>query len=227
MLKFTINHTHNTQQLESTLLLPEGQSPFPAVLMFHEYTGLTSTVEQQALQLVNAGFAVFCADFYGVDERPKNVAEAITAHKVYRNDRALMRERGVHCYETLMKCDDIDSKRISALGFSFGGGAALELARARVLLQNAISIYGYLETSIPIKSQAIKTPIYCLHVDNDPVLPEDAVEQFAHEMDTTASNYTLETIDSVQHGFMNPDNPEYNEALAKTYWAKLISLLND
>ncbi|CCO23154.1 dienelactone hydrolase family protein [Maridesulfovibrio hydrothermalis] len=223
--KRTIHHTHQSDNLESILVLPQGNGPFPAVLLVHEYTGLNRVTVNHAERLAAAGYAVLAADFYGVDNRPASVEEANISHRVYRNDRLLMRERAKACLHALTRQKEISPSRVFALGFSFGAGAVLELARTGADLKGAVSVYGYLDTTHPAAPGEIKCPLLAILVEDDPVVPRKHVEMFEEEMKSTKAECEIISLKNAMHGFANPDNSEFDADLAEKMWKTVLKKL--
>lgn len=213
---------HLQNDLEHIFMLPEGKPPFPAVLLFHEYTGLNSVTISHARKLAEEGYAVLAADFYGISNRPANIEQASTTHRIYRNDRNLMRTRAEACLQALADQPEVDVSRINALGFSFGGGATLELARTGAKLNKAISVYGYLDTSRPVKQGDIKCSLLALHVLDDPVVPKEHTESFKLEMSEADVEYEIIEIQNARHGFANPDDDGFDEKLTEWMWEKVL-----
>ncbi len=222
-----IHHIHLNTELESILLLPDGKGPFPAVLLFHEYTGLNETVINHAKRLAAFGYAVLAADFYGLRNRPSNTDEARSTHRIYRNDRLLMRKRARACLDVLYSHPEVDLSCIYALGFSFGGGAALELARTGVQLQGVASVYGYLDTSNPASSGDVKCPLLVIHIKDDPVVPEQHLRMFEKEAYSAEVDYELHLLDNARHGFINPEAECFDARLADEIWKKILNWLEN
>ena len=222
---YKITHIYHDTELESVFLLPDDEGPFPAVLLFHEYTGLNEVTVNHAKRLAAAGYAVLAADFYGVRNRPSTVEEARSTHRIYRNDRLLMRERAKACLAVLRDQSNVDPDRIFVLGFSFGGGAALELARTGERLKGAVSVYGYLDTSFPVSAGDIECPLLAVHVTNDPVVPEEHLLMFRQEMQAAEVKYDLVQLDNAQHGFANPEDAGFDASLAEEMWDKVLNWL--
>ncbi|WP_027720671.1 dienelactone hydrolase family protein [Maridesulfovibrio zosterae] len=222
-----IQQTHREIDLEHIFILPEGDGPFPAVLLVHEYTGLNQIIIDHAKRLTDYGYAVLAVDFYGLNNRPCNIEEARTIHRIYRNNRLLMRERSKVCFDIIIKQPEIIPSMIFAFGLSFGGGAVLELARSGVDLKGAISVYGYLDTSHPVGVGDIKCPLLAFHVEDDPVVPSEHATAFEVEMDSAGVEWEMVKIKNSCHGFANPQDGSYDQLQAEKMWdmvqRKLIS----
>src|SRR5690606_36797665 len=66
--------------------------PRPAVLIIHQWTGLTDYEKSRARQLAELGYNVLAADIYGKGIRPQPPESGQYAGK-YKSDRALYRQR--------------------------------------------------------------------------------------------------------------------------------------
>ncbi|WP_415719203.1 dienelactone hydrolase family protein [Maridesulfovibrio sp.] len=221
MEQFKIGHSHLDSKLESILILPGGEGPFPSVLLFHEYSGLNTVIIGHARRLAANGYAVLAADFYGLKNRPATLDEAQITHRIYRNDRLLMRERAAACFDVFKAQPQIDPFCIYALGFSFGGGVALELARSGAGLKGTVSVYGYLDTSHPASVGEIKCPLLAIHVNDDPVVPEEHARMFEAEMRVAEARYELIRLDNAHHGFANPEDNGFDPQLAEDMWGQV------
>lgn len=111
--------------ISATLQLPAGDGPFPAVLMFH---GLGSSRDEVGLifadiaqALADKGIASLRPDFRGFGKSDGDTG-AFTLDR--QNEDAQI------ALKSLRVTDKIDAERIGAMGFSFGAGAAIELAAA-------------------------------------------------------------------------------------------------
>jgi dienelactone hydrolase len=199
-------HEHDGTRLQSVLVLPDGDGPFPGVLLIHEFTGLGESTLDHARALAAEGFAVLAADFYGSELRPATRDEAATAHRVFRDDRPFMRRRARACLDAIAQHSAVDESRLGALGFSFGGGAALELARTDAPIDCAVSIYGYLDTSHPAQAGDIRAQLLVVRVAEDPVVPEEQASDFEEEMNAAGAEWDMVLLRDVEHGFADVGN---------------------
>ena len=113
------------QGIAATLAMPEGAGPFPAVLMLHGFGSTRDEVggmyAQEAAALAAAGIASLRIDFRGFGKSDGDTG----AHTVDRQN-----EDAAIGLAALLATAGVDPARVGVLGFSFGGGAAIELAAA-------------------------------------------------------------------------------------------------
>ncbi|WP_320171579.1 dienelactone hydrolase family protein [Maridesulfovibrio sp.] len=218
----TVRQFHEGIELEHVLISPAEDGPHPAVLLIHEYTGLDKATLGHAERLAEAGFTVLAADFYGRDNLPADIEQARSIHRLYRNDRLLMRKRACACLQTLLKCPEADSDTVFALGFSFGGGCALELARTGANLKGAVSVYGYLDTTHPAAAGDVKCPLLAIYVENDPVVPEEHLLQFKGEINDSEIVCRIIRVKDSKHGFAKPDSDCFDARQAEQMWSTVL-----
>ncbi len=196
----------------------------PGVLVVHEWNGLQSYAKKRTEQLAKLGYVAFAADIYGKGIRPQNPEESGKQATIYRQDRKLLRERAKAGLEVLQKHPLTDSKRIAAIGYCFGGGTVLELARSGVNIGGVVSFHGNLDTPDPNDAKNIKAKVLVLHGADDPFVPEQQVQGFTREMRLGNVNWQLISYGGVLHSFTNPEaknNPKgavYNSIADQRSW---------
>ena len=109
----------------ATLSMPDAEGPFPGVLMLHgfgssrdEVGGMYAT---EAAALAEVGIASLRIDFRGFGQSAGDTGH----HTVDRQN-----EDAAVGLAALTATGGVDASRIGVLGFSFGGGAAIQLAAA-------------------------------------------------------------------------------------------------
>jgi dienelactone hydrolase len=157
----------------------------PAVLMGPNWLGVTKEAIARAQLLAADRYVVFVADMYGQGVRPDFAAAPALANPLRENAKE-HRARIRAAYDTLLeeggKRNLIDDRR-AAIGFCFGGGNVLELARDGADIAAAVSIHGDLKTASPAKKGAIKAALLVAHGAPDPVVPKADRDAFEAEMD--------------------------------------------
>jgi dienelactone hydrolase len=175
------------------------QGPRPGVLLVHGGAGLDDHAREQAQRWAALGYAVLACDMYGdgVAGDRERVMGVLTA---LRDDPALLAGRGRAGLDALRACQDVDG-RLAAVGFCFGGMAALALARAGDEIAAAISIHGSLTTPSPARSNAVHARVLVCHGASDPHVPLDDVTGFAREMEEAGADWRLVMYGGAMHGF--------------------------
>lgn len=182
-------------------------APRPGLLMVPDWMGVSENAATQARLIAADQYVVFVADLYGQSIRPSNAQEAGAAAGMLRADRALMRKRAQAAVEVLKTQGpqgQLDADRLGAIGFCFGGGAVLELARSGAPLKGFVSFHGNLDTPNPADARQIAAPLLVLHGADDPSVPPAQVEAFVAEMKAAQVDWQLVNYGGAVHSFTNP-----------------------
>ncbi|MBD2360656.1 dienelactone hydrolase family protein [Anabaena minutissima FACHB-250] len=196
----------------------------PGVLVVHEWNGLQSYAKKRTEQLAKLGYVAFAADIYGKGIRPKNAQESGTQATIYRKDRQLLRERANAGLKVLQANPLTDIKRIAAIGYCFGGGTVLELARSGANIAGVVSFHGNLDTPNIEDAKNIKAKVLVLHGADDPFVPEEQITGFETEMRQANVDWQFVSYGRTVHSFTNPEakgemkGVEYNPIADQRSW---------
>lgn len=204
----------------------ESKGQLPGVLVFSDWMGVGEFSKSTAKDLAKLGYVAFVADIYGEGKQAKDQKEAGELAGKFKGDRPLMRNRAQAALDALLTIKgerySLDSKRIAAIGFCFGGTASLELSRSGAPLRGVVSFHGGLETPDVKLAKNIKAQILVLHGADDPYVPETEVQAFEKEMKEGGVNWELVKFSKTVHAFTNPaagnDNSKgaaFNEVASK------------
>ena len=183
------------------------KTPRPGLLMVPNWLGVTEESAKKAVHLAGDTYVVFMADMYGKAVRPANPDEAKAAAGKVRGDRALMRKRAQAAVEVLKAqtaAVALDTGKLGAIGFCFGGGTVLELARSGADLKGFVSFHGNLDTPNPADAKNIKAPILVLHGADDPTVSHEQLDGFVAEMKAAKTDWQLVSYGGAVHSFTNP-----------------------
>ena len=147
----------------------------PTVVVFHQWGGPGAHETGVARRLAEEGYAAFVADVYGKGVRPADTEARMAETAKYRSNRDLMRSRARAALDVLRIRETVDTERIVAIGFCFGGTVALELARSGAPLAGVISVHGGLDTPAPDATR-VRCPVLVVMGDRDPDFPDPAAE---------------------------------------------------
>jgi dienelactone hydrolase len=176
----------------------------PAVLVFHHWMGIDQYIRGRADQLARLGYVAFAADIYGKGIRPTNSTEAGNLAGIYQKDRDLMRRRARAALDTLRRMPRVDVKRIAAIGYCFGGGVALELARSGADIAGVASFHGTLDIPHPDDAKNIKAKVLVMQGTDDPVAPLKQIGALEDEMRNGGVDYQIVLYGGAVHSFTMP-----------------------
>ena len=188
--------------------------PRPGILLIHGGAGLDAHARDQARRYAALGYAVLACDMFG-PEVAGNRERVMACLLALRDDPALLVRRARAGLTALAGCPEAGG-RMAAVGFCFGGMAALALARAGTdlagpdlagaELAGAVSIHGSLATSRPAQPAmtqpgAVTARILVCHGAADPHVPLSDVTAFAEEMNRAGADWELVMYGRAMHGF--------------------------
>src|SRR5688572_26928256 len=155
----------------------DGASKRPGLVMFPNWMGVTEDAVMRAKEIAGDDYVVLVADMYGKGMRPAGPDEAGAAAKAVYDDRPGLRRRAAAALDVLMRSDGespLDTKKLAAFGFCFGGAVALDLARAGGDIDGAISFHGNLATPLPAQAGVITAPVLVLNGAADPFVSKES-----------------------------------------------------
>lgn len=208
--------------------------PGPAVLVVHQWMGITDHEREVARKLADEGYTVFCADIYGKDARPANTQEAGKKAGEYRSgDRANLRTSlDAALKELQTKFPElVDPNRVVAIGYCFGGTAVLEMARTNADVKGVASFHGGLSKGDGPTAETIKPRVLVLHGEADPLVPPAEVAALKAELDAAKADWELIAYGGAVHSFTdkkaNSDAARYDEKADRRSWERLEDFLED
>ncbi len=208
--------------------------PRPAVMVVPEWQGLNDYAKGRADQLAALGYAGFAIDMYGKGVRPDTHQAAAKISGIYFKDRALMRQRAKAAYDYLLQQAQVDSSKVAAIGYCFGGAAVLEMARAGWPLAGVAAFHGFLDTPMPAHPGDIKAPIRIFQGDEDS-FTFPGLEGFRKEMhEAQALDWQVIILSGAVHRFTDPQagndkgkGMAYNKTADEESWNALKLFLNE
>lgn len=231
----TIEYKEGETTLEGLLAYDDAAAgPRPGVLVIHAWMGLGAYEKRCAEELAAQGYVALAADIYGKGVRPENREEAMAQAGKYRADRPLLRARARAGLEALKAQKRVDPKRCAAIGYCFGGGAALELARSGAEVAAVVSFHGNLDTPNPEDAKNVKARVLVCHGADDPHVKAEAVAAFEAEMRAAKVDWQLVKYGGAVHSFTDPgagSDPSqgvaYNAAADRRSWREMKALFDE
>jgi dienelactone hydrolase len=209
--------------------------PRPALLMCPNWMGMRAQAIERAALLAQDRYVVFVADMYGEGIRPKDFGEAAALANPLRDDPAEARRRVRVAYDTFLRLGQqrglINDQR-AAIGFCFGGGNVLELARDGADVKAVVAIHSDLKTKAPAKPGDIKAALLVIHGTPDPVVPKADRDAFEAEMDAAGAKWQMLLFSGIFHAYTDEDSnmagvAVYDEPAARQTYALTHAFIAD
>ena len=192
----------------------------PGVVMVPDWYGVTDSAVEKAKHIAGDDYVVLVADVYGKGVRPTKDEDARAQTKKLTADRTMLRERANKALDVLKTAKDVplDADKLGAIGYCFGGGAALELARSGADLDAVATFHGGLGTSMPAQPGKVKAAILVLNGADDQGTKGD-IPAFEDEMRKADVDWQFVNFGGAVHCFALPDAKKppgcvYNELAA-------------
>jgi dienelactone hydrolase len=178
--------------------------PRPAVIIIHEWWGLTDYPKKRARELAELGYTAFALDMYGNGKTADNPDTAGKLATPFYSNPKMTQARFDAAVAKLKTYPQADTTQIATIGYCFGGAQALNLARLGENLKGVVSFHGNL-LGVPLDKSKLKAEILVCHGGADPFVPVTEVEKFKKEMEAAGVPYTFKSYDGAVHAFTNPE----------------------
>jgi carboxymethylenebutenolidase len=245
MRKTTVDVTTEDGVADAYLVRPDGDGPFPAVLVFQDAFGLRPRLEEMADRIAERGYVVLVPnllyrgghapqfDLSGLhdpDRRGEIVGQimpqvmALDAAKITRDTRSYL--------DFLDAQDDVAPGLRVIVGYCMGGMNGVRAIEAYPDRIAAVGSFhgGRMVTDQPDSPHlgvgSITGELYLAHADQDHSMSADQIKVLESALDEAGVRYRSEIYEGAQHGFTMADTAAYNEAAEKRHWVNLFELLD-
>jgi dienelactone hydrolase len=176
------------------------------VLVVPEWWGITRHVHGEASRLAGLGYTAFIVDMYGNGKTADNPKDAGALSGAVMKDPAVMQSRFNAAKDTLAKHPTVDRTRLAAIGFCFGGGVVLNMARAGSDLKGVVAFHPSLGANVPAATAGkVKAKVLVLNGAEDPFVKPEEIGAFKQEMQMANVDYRFIDYPRAVHAFTNPD----------------------
>jgi dienelactone hydrolase len=221
-------------ELVSTLLVDDDRSgPRPSVLVFGGGTGFSPFHRERARRLAELGYCALGVDHVGGGR----VVEIGSSDRDALREMTFERRRliGLAGYEALRARPECDRDRVAALGYCFGGGMALQLARTGADLKAVVGFHpGIGPTPDPASNRSIAGRVLVCIGTADPYVPRAERVAWEEQMDEAGVDWSMELYSGVQHVFTDPDidaarlpGCAYDRRSDERSWASMLRLFGE
>ncbi|MBT3047107.1 MAG: dienelactone hydrolase family protein [Candidatus Thiodiazotropha sp.] len=207
----------------------------PGILVVHEWWGHNEYARSRARQLAAMGYTALAVDMYGDGKQADHPKDAGHFAAEVKKNMETATARFQAAMALLQAHKSVARNDISAIGYCFGGGMVLEMARRGLDLDLVGSFHGSLPTSKPAVKGEVKAEVLVFNGADDPFVKTEHIDAFMAEMDQAGVKYSFTNYPGAKHSFTNPgadsfgqafDLPlEYDAAADQQSWSALAKAL--
>lgn len=207
-----ITYELDTLNMQGYIAYDENQEgKRPGILVVHEWWGHNEHARNSAEKLAELGYTALAVDMYGDGKQADHPDKAGEFASAVMSNIESAKARFLKAKEVLESHETVNSEQIGAIGYCFGGGVVLHMARFGYNLEGVVSFHGSLGTEYPAEEGEVQASILVCHGADDPFVPQEQVEAFKQEMDSANVDYEFIAYEGAKHSFTNPQADEYAE----------------
>ena len=230
---------------DAYLVRPDGDGPFPAVLVYQDAFGLRPRLEEMADRIAERGYAVLVPnllyrggrapqfDLAGLQD-PGRRAEIIgqIMPQVTALDSAKITRDSKSYLDFLDAQGDVAPGRRVIVGYCMGGMNGIRAIEAYPDRIAAVGSFhgGRIVTDQPdsphLRVGAITGELYLAHADQDHSMSADQIKVLESALDDAGVRYRSEVYPGAQHGFTMADTAAYDRGAEERHWTNLFDLLD-
>lgn len=208
----------------------------PGVLVVHEWWGHNEYARIRAEMLAEQGYTALAVDMYGDGRQAGHPDDAGKFAAAVRNNMPQAEARFRAAMALLKAHASVDPQQIAAIGYCFGGGIVLEMARRGVELAGVASFHGSLGTANPAQQGKVKAKVLVMNGAEDPFVKSEQIVAFKKEMEQAGVDYRFINYPGARHSFTNPQANRfgekfglplaYNEKADQQSWKELMGFFD-
>ena len=204
----------------------------PGILVCHDAGGIRENTIERAQMLAELGYVAFAMDLFGEPMTSTDQTKAMMASLT--GDLPTFRQRLDFALEFLKSRQNVDAARTAAIGFCFGGTAALELARSGAELACVVGFHSGLQTMAPDDARNIKCKVMVCLGAKDPLVPAAQRAAFEEEMTKGGVDWQMLLYGQAVHGFTDKTADShgvwalsYHEPTDRRSWRAMLNLFDE
>ena len=231
-----VSYTAGNTNMNGFVVYKDTNAKSPGVLLVHEWWGLNDYVKSRARQLASMGYIAMAVDMFGDGKTAANPDEAGKLAGPFYQDPSLTKTRLDAALAKLKTFDQLDTSKIAAIGYCFGGFVVLNASRLGADLDGVVSFHGNV-SGVPVRKDLLRAQTLVCHGEADQFVPAAELAAFRKSMDSVGAVYSLKTYPGATHAFTNPAATEtgkkfnipiaYNAAADSASWNDMKTFFSD
>lgn len=208
--------------MESFFVKPEGEGPFPGLVVIHEIYGLNDNIRGIASRFAEQGYAALAVDM--LSNRNRTVCMMQLMHgMMFRPLKNSMLADLQSTMQFLRQQPGVDPNRTGVVGFCMGGGYALQLAVTDKGMKAASSFYGAVPK--PLEAFVQSCPIIGSYPEKD--FSAAGARELDAVLEKNSIPHDIKFYENTQHSFFNQQRTPFEVDASKDAWQRMLSFFSE
>jgi len=211
------------RQLEGYLARPEGEGPFPGIVVIHEVYGLNENMKDIARRFASEGYVALAIDLFAGRNRVICMARFMSGQLLNS-----LNHSGIHDLKAaltfLSEQPDVDDSRLGAVGYCMGGSLAIAWACTDDRLKAIAPYYG--TNPRPLKAVARLCPVVGSYPGND--FTASSGRKLDVELNRYNVQHDIKIYPGAKHAFFNDTlKGSYDKEAAQDSWERVLAFFGE
>ena len=207
-----------SRQLEGYLARPEGEGPFPGIVVIHEAYGLNENIKDITRRFADQGYVALAVDLFAGRNRAVCMFRFmgnLLLHSLHNDTIADLKAS----LTFLSEQPGVDEARLGAVGYCMGGSFAIAWACTDDRLK-AIAPY-YAMNPRPLEAVNRLCPVVGSYPGTD--ITTSNGQKLDIELERYQVPHDIKIYPGAKHSFFNDTRGSYNESAAQDSWRRVLA----
>lgn len=207
--------------MQAYVAIPEGNGPFPAVIVFQEAFGVNAHVMDVTDRIAKEGYVAIAPELFHRTAHAGFVASYTDFPSVMPHFQAMTTENIINdaaaCFDWLAGRADVIKDKIGCIGFCLGGRAAF-IANSALPLAASVSYYGGSTHLVADLAATLHGPQLMFWGGKDGHITTEHVQTVTDALKNADKDYINVVFSQAPHAFFCNDRPAYHKQAASESW---------
>ena len=218
----TVSFQGERDRLEGYIARPDGDGPFPGVVIIHEAFGLNENMQDIARRFADEGYFAFAVDLFSGRNRAVCMARFIggmlrgTAERFGIGDLKA-------ALSVLAEQPSVHGERVGAVGFCLGGGFAVAWACTDDRLRAIAPFYGV--NPRPLSAVSRSCPVVGSYPEKD--FTARSGRKLDAELERQSVPRDVKVYEGARHSFFNDRGRTYDPSASEDAWRRTLAFFEE
>ena len=172
----------------------------PGILIVHEWWGHNDYVRERANMLAELGYTALAVDMYGDGKQANHPDDAGKFARSVFTNLPQAKNRFNAAVDLLKAHESVDTEKLGAIGYCFGGSVVLTMANSGADLDAVAAFHS--GVSLPVMpNDQLKARVLVCNGGADTFISSESVTTFTNAMDSIGAKYEYISYPGVLHSF--------------------------